>query len=183
MPRMPELKPDEMSERQKALKAKMAATFTGPVQGPFSLWLRNPDVGAHATELVKLLRDNTSVSRPIRELAILMAARHHGAPYPWAIHAPLARRAGLPDEVIAAIEAGRRPSFAAPDQAAAHALLAELIETGRIKDATYAAAEAALGREALIDLVSVATFYCGLALFLNAFEVPAPEVSPTATAR
>jgi 4-carboxymuconolactone decarboxylase len=133
--------------------------------------------------MVKILRDKTALPRPIRELAILVAARHHGAPYPWAIHAPLARAAGLPESVIAAIEAGRRPDFDAPDQMAAYAALSELLETGKIADATYAAAERALGREALIDLVSVGTFYCGLALFLNAFEVSAPEISPTATAR
>ena len=173
--RVPELRPEEMTERQAALKAKMAATFTGPVRGPFSLWLRNPDVGAQATEMVRLLRDKTTIARPIRELAILMAAHHHGAPYPWAIHAPLARKAGLSEDVIAAIRDGRRPSFAAPDQAAAYDLLTEMLDTGRIADATYAAAESALGREALIDLVSVGSFYCGLALFLNVFEVPAPE--------
>jgi 4-carboxymuconolactone decarboxylase len=175
MPRIPDLKPEEMNERQKALQAKAAANFSGPVRGPFPLWLRNPEVGMHATEMVMLLRDATTVARPLREMAILMAANHHGAPYPWAIHAPLAEKAGLAADVIAAIRAGKTPSFVAPDQASAHALLKELIETGRIANATYAAAEHALGREALIDLVSVATFYCGLCLFLNAFEVPAPE--------
>jgi 4-carboxymuconolactone decarboxylase len=173
--RIPDLKPEEMTERQKAVRADMAASFRGPVQGPFPIWLRNPDIGAHATEMVKLLRDKTSVPRPIRELAILVAARHHGAPYPWAIHAPLARAAGLPDDAIEAIRNHHRPSFAAPDLAAAYALLAELLETGGVGDATYAAAEAALGRAPLIDLVSVVTFYSGLAQFLNAFQVSAPD--------
>jgi 4-carboxymuconolactone decarboxylase len=175
MARIPDLKPEEMNERQKALQAEAAASFSGPLQGPFSIWMRNPDVGAQATEMVKTLRDATIVARPIREMAILMAAHHHGAPYPWAIHAPIAQKMGLAAEVIASIREERTPSFAAPDQAAAYVLLKELIETGRVADVTYAAAERALGREALIDLVSIVTFYCGLCLFLNAFEVPAPE--------
>ena len=183
MARIPELKPEEMSERQKAVSAEMRASFRGPVQGPFALWLHNPDIGAHATEMVKILRDKVSLPRPVRELAILVAARHYGAPYPWAIHAPLARAAGLPTDAIAAIEAGRRPSFAAPDQEAAYAALTELLQTGQVTDTTYATAEAALGRQGLIELMCVGTFYAGLALFLNAFQVPAPEVSPTAGVR
>ena len=173
--RIPDLKPDEMSERQTTLYAAMAASFRGPVQGPFPLWVRNPDVGARALEMVKALRDQTSVARPLRELAILVAARRYCAQYPWHIHAPLAKAAGLPDDVIEAIRTGRRPDFAAPDQQAAYALLTELLDKGRIGDASYAAAENSLGREALLDLVSVASFYTGLALFLGAFEVPAPD--------
>src|SRR5262252_8492378 len=113
MSRIPDLTPEEMSERQKALKAKAAANFSGPVRGPFSLWLHNPEVGAHATEMVMLLRDATTVARPLREMAILMAANHHGAPYPWAIHAPIAQKAGLAAEIIAAVREGRTPSFTA----------------------------------------------------------------------
>lgn len=183
MPRIPELKPEEMSERQKALSAKMRASFRGPVQGPFALWLHNPDIGAQATEMVKILRDKVSLPRPVRELAILVAARHHGAPYPWAIHAPLARAAGLPADAIAAIDAGRRPTFVAPDQDVAYAVLTELLQTGQVADSTYAKAEAVLGRDGLIELMCVGTFYSGLALFLNAFQVAAPEVSPTADVR
>ena len=173
--RIPDLKPEEMTERQKALRAEIAAAFRGPVQGPFPLWLRNPDVGRKAFEMVTALRDKTTVARPLRELAILVAARRFGAQYPWHIHAPLAKSAGLAEDVIEAIRTRRAPSFAAPDQAAAHALLTELLDGGRIGDATYAAAEAALGREALLDLVGVVSFYSGLALLLAAFEVPAPD--------
>ena len=173
--RIPDLKPEEMSERQKALYAAMASSFRGPVQGPFPLWVRNPEVGAQALEMVKALRDKTSVARPLRELAILVAARRFRAQYPWHIHAPLAKAAGLPEDVIEAIRTGRRPNFAAAEQQAAYAALTELLDKGRIGDATYEAAENSLGREALLDLVGVASFYTGLALFLGAFDVPAPD--------
>ena len=173
--RIPDLKPDEMSERQKTLQAAMAAAFRGPVQGPFPLWLRNPDVGAKAFEMVTALRDKTTVARPLRELAILLAARRFRAQYPWHIHAPLAKAAGLDEKVIEAIRLRQKPPFTAPDQLAAYAALSELLDKGRIADATYEAAEKALGRENLLDLVSVAAFYCGLTLLLGAFEVPAPD--------
>ena len=173
--RIPDLKPEEMTARQKALQAAMAAAFRGQVQGPFPLWLRNPDVGAKAFEMVTALRDKTTVARPLRELAILVAARRYRAQYPWAIHAPLAKSAGLTDAVIEAIRTRSRPTFPARDQETAYAALSELVDTGRIADATYAAAEAAIGRENLLDLVCVASFYVGLALMLGAFEVPAPD--------
>jgi 4-carboxymuconolactone decarboxylase len=173
--RIPDLTSDEMTERQRTLYAAMGAAFRGPVQGPFPLWVRNPEVGQKAFEMVTALRDKTGVPRPLRELAILVAARRFRAQYPWHIHAPLAKAAGLAEDVIEAIRTRRNPSFPAPDQAAAYAALTELMESGRISDATYEAAERALGREHLLDLVSVASFYTGLALFLGAFEVPAPD--------
>jgi len=173
--RIPDLKPEELSERQKALQAAMAAAFRGPVQGPFPLWLRNPDVGAKAFEMVTALRDKTKVARPLRELAILVSARRYRAQYPWAIHAPLAKSAGLTDAVIEAIRIRARPTFPSRDQEAAYAALTELVDTGRIADETYAAAEGAIGLENLLDLICVASFYVGLALMLGAFEVPAPD--------
>jgi 4-carboxymuconolactone decarboxylase len=173
--RIPDLTSDEMTERQKSLYAAMAAAFRGPVQGPFPLWVRNPEVGQKAFEMVTALRDKTGVPRPLRELAILVAARRFRAQYPWHIHAPLAKSAGLTEDVIEAIRVKRAPNFPSQDQAAAYAALSELMEWGRISDATYAAAEKAVGRDNLLDLVSVASFYTGLALFLGAFEVPAPD--------
>jgi 4-carboxymuconolactone decarboxylase len=172
--RIPDLTQEEMTERQRTLYAAMAASFRGPVQGPFPLWVRNPEVGEQALAMVKALRDKTAPARPLRELAILLAARQFGGQYPWAIHAPLAKAAGLDEGVIEAIRTRRRPNFPAKDQETFYVALTELYDKGRIGEASYAMAEKTLGREVLLDLMSVAAFYSGLALFLTAFEVPAP---------
>jgi 4-carboxymuconolactone decarboxylase len=177
--RIPDLTQQEMTERQRTLYAAMAGAFRGPVQGPFPLWVRNPDVGQKAFELVTALRDKTSPARPLRELAILLAARRFGGQYPWAIHAPLAKAAGLDEAVIEAIRTGQRPSFPAQDQETFYAALTELYDKGRISEPIYTAAEKALGRDTLLDLMSVASFYSGLALFLAAFDVPAPADAQT----
>ena len=55
---------------------------------------------------------------------------------------------------------------------------AELVATGRVSDATYARAVAALGEAGLVDLVGVVGYYTLVAFTLNAREVPAPDGAP-----
>ena len=49
---------------------------------------------------------------------------------------------------------------------------------GRLADATFARAEATLGRQGLVELVGLVGYYTLVAMTLNAFEVPAPEGAP-----
>ena len=58
-----------------------------------------------------------------------------------------------------------------------YAVSRELHRTRALSDATYAAAEAALGREALVDLVGILGYYTLVSMTLNAFRVPTPDGS------
>ena len=54
----------------------------------------------------------------------------------------------------------------------------ELVRTHRVSDDTYAAAEAALGRDGVLDTVHLTGMYLSVSALLNAFEIPAPEIPP-----
>ena len=58
------------------------------------------------------------------------------------------------------------------------AVATELVTAGRLAEATFARAEAALGRQGLVELVGLVGYYTLVAMTLNAFEVPAPEGAP-----
>ncbi|MFZ8942424.1 MAG: hypothetical protein ACO2ZK_10670, partial [Gemmobacter sp.] len=71
-----------------------------------------------------------------------------------------------------ATRTGATPDLAAEDEAARLAFAQELLRTRRVSDATYARAVAALGREAVVDLVGILGYYTLISLTINAFEVP-----------
>jgi 4-carboxymuconolactone decarboxylase len=77
--------------------------------------------------------------------------------------------------MIAAIKAGTEPQFANEDEAAVHAFARELLQTGRVSDATYAHVFTALGAVGVVDLVGILGYYGLISMTINAFEVPVPD--------
>jgi 4-carboxymuconolactone decarboxylase len=64
-----------------------------PTHGPGSILLHVPEVAKRGLELARYLREETSLSPSIRELAMLTTARENDCPFIWNAHAPLARSA------------------------------------------------------------------------------------------
>ena len=79
--------------------------------------------------------------------------------------------------MIEAIRNGEKPSLPDAKAQAVYAVSRELHRTRALSDATYAAAEAALGRAALVDLVGILGYYTLVSMTLNAFRVPTPDGS------
>jgi 4-carboxymuconolactone decarboxylase len=174
MARVPDLKPEEMSERQKQLAAEIGGPRGGVVRGPFAIWLRNPELVDKANQLGNLLREGTSVPRRLSELAILVAARHWTAQYEWFAHEQQALDRGVARDVVEAIRARKTPSFAKADERATYAICHEMYENKKVSDATYKAAVDTLGQQMVIELITIATFYAMIAMFLVTFEAPVP---------
>ena len=175
MSRIPFLKPEEMTERQRAVGAAIASARSGVLRGPFAIWLRNPDIAEGADRLGNLLREGTSVPTRLSELAILVTARHWTAQYEWFAHERRALAAGVPRETVEAIRNRKRPALSRRDEQVTYDLCTELYETRAVRDATYQAAEAELGQMMLIELVTIATFYAMIAMVLVTFQAPVPE--------
>jgi 4-carboxymuconolactone decarboxylase len=100
----------------------------------------------------------------------------------WAAQGPRARDSGLSESMIEALRQGRRPDFDDPTDRAAYDLVTELYRNQSISDATYAAAEYALGQTALVELLNIAGFYTTLAMVIAATGVPSIEGAPQAFA-
>jgi 4-carboxymuconolactone decarboxylase len=174
MGRIPDLKPEEMTERQKQLAAEIAGPRGGVVRGPFAIWLRNPELVDKANQLGNLLREGTSVPRRLSELAILVTARHWTAQYEWFAHEQQALDQGVTKDVVEAIRARKTPNFAKPDERVTYAICHEMYENKRVSDATYKAAIDTLGQQMVIELITIATFYAMIAMFLVTFEAAVP---------
>ena len=177
MSRLPELPDEQMSPEQRRIHDEIAAGPRGRVAGPLEVWLHAPGFADHAQKLGAYVRFHSSLAPELAELAILVTARHWQTEFEWHAHARLARAAGLPETVIEAIRIDAEPTLADARSRAVYALARELYATRRLSDATYAAARAALGERALVDLVGLLGYYALVSITLNAFAVPTPDGS------
>jgi 4-carboxymuconolactone decarboxylase len=173
--RFPPLKWGQMSEQQKTM---MRHVLDGPrtaPNGPFNVMLRSPIMGDYAQELGAQVRFNSSLPAPLREMAILIAARHWTVHYEWNAHKTAALSAGLNPAIVAAIAAGETPKSMQANEAALHRFCSELLETTRVSDATFAAAKAAFGEQGVAELIFTLGYYSTVAMFLNVDEYPLPD--------
>jgi len=176
MARVPQLRPEQLSERQRKLASEIGAIRGGGLAlgGPWGLLLRNEELCERAGRFGTMLRDSTSVPKRLSELAILISARLWTAQFEWMAHAPQASKAGLSQQVIDAIRDGHRPRFARTDEQAAYDFITELYENRRVSDRTYQALVAQIGVKAAIELTAIAGFYSSIAMLITAFEVDLP---------
>ncbi len=103
-PRLPKLDENNLTADQRALAQSIASGPRGQFKmtGPFGIYLHSPTFGELAQKLGGHLRFKTSVSPRLSEFAILCTAQQWKAQYEWAMHAPMAEKAGVKPETIAA---------------------------------------------------------------------------------
>src|SRR5579863_467562 len=151
----------------------------GGLTGPFNAFVHAPGVGQHLSALGAQVRFGTSMERRLTELAIITVGARWKAEFEWWAHARIARRSGVPDEVVDAIERGEEPVFEAEDERTIYAFASQLVNAGNVDQAAYDAARQLVGDAGLVELVSLCGYYTLISFLLNAFAVPLPDgVSP-----
>jgi len=195
MSRIEGLSPDRLSSEQRALydailagrRGQAAAAAGGPsggaglldgrgaLVGPFNAWLLSPSIGDRVQRLGEAIRFGSSLPQNVLEVAILVEAREWRAEFEWWAHVRLARRAGVTQEVIAAINEQREPVFTDPGEEIAWRFSQELLAKRRVGPATYRAARERFGENGVMELITLLGYYTLVSMTLNAFEVSLPE--------
>jgi 4-carboxymuconolactone decarboxylase len=114
--RMPEIPVDKMTPEQKKAADDFLTERKVPVFGPFVPLLRSPEVMLRAKAMGDYLRYKSVLPAPLNEFAILITARHWSQDYEWALHQPIAVKAGLKAEITQAVDEGRRPQGMSADE-------------------------------------------------------------------
>lgn len=146
----------------------------GGLIGPFNAMVTSPGMGLAMGNLGGKVRFENSLDARLKELAIVTAGAHWKADFEFWAHAPLAISAGVSEAAIESIRSGAEPSFGRPDEEVVWRFASQLVATGRVGDAAYAAAIEVLGEQSVVDLVITVGYYSLISLTLNAFEVPLP---------
>ena len=175
--RLPTLALDNLTSEQQAL---VDAIKSGPRgrfnnEGPFAAFLHAPAYGALAQKLGGHLRFKTSVPPRLSEFAILVTAQHWKAQYEWAMHAPMAEKAGVKPQTIRDIQAGRTPKSAPKDEMAIYAFAKELYGKRRVSTPTFNRVKKLLGDAGTVELVGILGYYAMVSMTLNTFKVPLPQ--------
>jgi 4-carboxymuconolactone decarboxylase len=173
--RFPEMPLDKMTPAQRTVAD---AIMSGPRQrmsGPFNAWLRSPELADRLQKVGEYVRFNTSLDKRLNEMAIIMTAHFWGSQYEWYAHAPLAAKAGLDPEIIAALGAGKKPEKMKDDETIVWEFTTQLRRDHGVDDAIYAKAVEKFGENGVMDLIAVNGYYDVVSMTLNVAHVAPPK--------
>jgi len=175
MARLPEIDRDTLTAEQQCVYDAIASGPRGAVRGPLAVWLRRPQLADTAQALGRYCRYDSSLTKDLSELAILVTARAWSSEFEWWAHKRHGLDAGLTPELIEAIRTNAAPVFANDEQAVVFDVATAMNTDKRLSDVLYARAYAVLGEQRLIDLIGVLGYYALISMTINAFDVDAPE--------
>ncbi len=164
--------PDAMSDAQRKAAEEIIGK-RGRLAGPLGLWLHVPEMARRIAPVGRYLLQDGQLPAAQRQIAILVTARFWQSEYEWYAHAKLAKDAGVPQPVIDAILAGKRPPLSGAE-AVVFDLATSLHETHRIAEPLYRHAVATLGQTLVVELVALLGYYTLVSMGLNAFQVDLP---------
>ena len=169
----------EMSTAQRGLFERMAdgrpTATDGHIGGPFDAWCLAPATGLRLWQLGGALRFKSCIDRRYVELAILVTGQLWKAQFEWYAHEPMARDAGVPEEVIQAVKAGELPTFRDAGDEAAYHFSVTLHRDRRVDDATYRRTVESFGEDGVQELINACGFYTLVSMTLNTFQVDLPD--------
>ena len=171
MPRIPLPDQGSMTPEQRHVYDAIGNLRGGHVPMPYRAALHSPELADKWQQIGELLRYRTSVPLRLSELAILVVAHYHGCQYMWKAHQPVALKAGVGGDAVAAIESGQQPQFQMADEQAVYDYSAELLKTHFVTEASHARALAVLGTTGLVELTALMGYYVMVAMTLNAHDL------------
>jgi 4-carboxymuconolactone decarboxylase len=171
MARLPELNTRELLPAEAHAAFDAIAASRSRVGGPFAVLMHSPEVAARAAHLGTYVRFESSLPKPIIELATIVAAHECECAYEWNAHARAALAAGVPAEVVDAVATGGSLEDIHDEYALVIRYGRDILGKHHVDDATFDAARRRYGERGVIDLTATLGYYSLLACALNAVDV------------
>ncbi len=173
--RLAQLAYEDLAPGVRPLADDILKVSSAALGGPYNSLLRSPDMARRCFDLLDYLRFKTTVNKRLNEFAILIQARIANAQYEWWAHEPIARRAGLSDEVMAPLRRCERPAAMQADEALVYDFCVQLSLNHRVPDALWQKAVNEMGEQRVIDLTVLSGTYVMVSMLLNATQVGIPK--------
>jgi 4-carboxymuconolactone decarboxylase len=174
-PRIPPLPPAERDERAQALLGEVGAV--GADLNVFTTLVRHPRLFRHWAPFGGALLLAGSLPGRDRELLILRTAWNKGCGYEWAHHVPMARDAGLGEEIDRVADGPGAPGWT-PFEAALLQAVDDLHADAVISEATWRRLAERFDERQLIEVPMLIGHYTLLAFTLNSLGVEREDGLP-----
>ena len=150
------------------------------LRGPVGMWMHSPSLASAVFDVRQRVRYGTPKDQRLTELIILSTAREIDNQYEWSAHEPLAKIAGLEQEIIDVIK-HRRDLTSLPEipgldevERVLIQFTRELVSEDKVSSDTFRTAINLFGNEGLVDIVGLVGYYNFVAMTLKAFDVQRP---------
>jgi 4-carboxymuconolactone decarboxylase len=172
---MPPLERAAMNEAQRKAADELAAGPRGGVKGPFIPLLRSPELMDRLQKVGEYLRFQSSLEPRISEFVMCVVSRQWTQQFEWAVHVPLALKAGVKPDTIASLADGRHPVGMAGDETIAYDFCTELERNHGVSEATYRQIVDRFGERGLMDLLGLVGYFTTVSMVMNVAHTPAPQ--------
>jgi len=150
------------------------------LRGPIGVWMNSPALAQAMFDVRQRVRYESNRDQRLTELAIISTAREINNQYEYTAHEPLARAAGLEQDIIDIVRF-RRPiegneeiqGFGRTEQVIVQ-FAREVISEDKVSSETFASAIEIFGNEGVTDLTGLIGYYSFVAITLKAFDVQRP---------
>jgi 4-carboxymuconolactone decarboxylase len=175
MARLPIATRESVPEAQRALFDELVQQMGSvPRYGPGSVMIHVPAAHRWATGLNDYLRNESSLSKKVQELAMLVTARALDCQHIWNAHAASARQAGVGNALVHALrDRTRLPEMAADEAAVVH-YGREFFQTHRVSRGAFQSALEQFGRQGIVELGLIFGNYSLLAVLINSCDTDLP---------
>ena len=173
MNRTLEIPADKLTGEQKTVFDQLVAG-RGRILGPYKIWIHSPTVASGMEHIGTFLNKRSSLSTREVEIGILVIAQHWDGEYVKQAHIKAGKAAGLTQEQIDDILAGRDPKLADAHEQTVYRFARALANKSKISDAEFAEIEKAIGREGIAEVLVLLGYYTSVALGMKVHEVPIP---------
>ncbi|MBM3945469.1 MAG: carboxymuconolactone decarboxylase family protein [SAR202 cluster bacterium] len=174
MARVKYISRDDLPETHKPVFDRIAST-RGTAPNVFRALMNSPEATEVVAAVGEYLRFKCPLDPVIREIAILATAREMNNQYEWSQHEPMARKAGVRDEVIEAIRSGKAPMGLPAKDGVFVQGAREIVKNGTLTDRTYQAIEHLLGTRQTVDFVVLVGYYSMLSRCIHTLGVELDE--------
>lgn len=168
--RLPKLSYEKYTPRQKEVADKHTAR-RDRIGGPYHVWIHSPELFEKVSAVSNYMRFDCGLPVKLREFGILVTARYWDAQYSWNAHVDKALAAGIPEDVVQDLAAGRRPNFTADDERVYYTFAMEMLQNHFVSEQTFNEAKTIFGERALVDLIGSVGYFSMLQICLNSAEV------------
>lgn len=174
MNRLIDLPPEKLTPEQTEVFNRLVAG-RGRILGPYKIWIHSPTVADGMEHIGTYLNKRSSLSTREVEIGILVIAQHWDADYVRQAHIKAGKAAGLSQEIIDAILAGRDPKLSDPHERAVHRFATALVGGTKLSDSDFADVEKVLGRDGIAEVLVLLGYYTSVSLGMKVHEVPIPQ--------